>query len=56
MIESAEHIMQAASILGLQHAQILGNQRLMLWYHLGRTEKSPISTTSYLDVAGLAVV
>ena len=26
--------MQATSILGRQHAQILGNQRLMLWYHL----------------------
>ena len=36
MIESAEHIMQAAAILGRQEGEVLNNQRLMLWYHLGR--------------------
>src|SRR5262245_51768096 len=48
MIESAEHIMQAASILGRQHAQILGNQRLMLWYHLGRQRCAPFGQTQQM--------
>jgi hypothetical protein len=36
MIESAKHVMQAMSVLRRQQGQVLGNQRLMLWYHLGR--------------------
>ena len=37
--------MQAASVLGRQHAQILGDQRLMLWYHLGRQRCAPFGQT-----------
>ena len=40
--------MQAASILGRQQAQMLGNQRLVLWYHLGRQRCAPFGQTQQI--------
>jgi hypothetical protein len=48
MIESAQQVMQAASILGRQQGQVLGNQRLMLWYHLGRQRCALFSQTDQM--------